>query len=88
MFSVGRYFVSFSFCSFKTCMAAGAWVAQSIKCLALDFDSGHDLVVREFKLRVGLRADGAEPASDSLSLSVCLSLSLSAPLLCTSSLAK
>ena len=53
----------------------GAWVAQ-----------GHDLAVREFEPRVGLRADSSEPgaALDSVSpslsvpppLMLCLSLSL------------
>ena len=49
-------------------------VAQSVKHLALDFSSSHDLTVREFEPRIRLWADGAEPAWDSLSLS------LSAPL--------
>ena len=40
-------------------------------------DSGHDLMVREFEPRVGLRADSAEPASDSLSPSLSAALSLS-----------
>ena len=56
---------------------------------ASDFGSGHDLVVREFELHVGLCADSQslETASDSVSpslsgpspleLCLCLSLSLS-----------
>ena len=52
-----------------------AWGAQSAELLTLDFGSGHDLTVREFKPRVGLCTDNAEPAWNSLSLS----LSLSAP---------
>ena len=31
----------------------GAWVAQSVKRLTLDFDSGHDLAVRELELQSG-----------------------------------
>ena len=52
----------------------GAWVAQSVECLTLTFCSGDDLAVRGFKPRVGLRADGAEPAWDPLSLSLPLPL--------------
>ena len=39
--------------------------------LTLDFSSGHDLTVREIKPCVGLCADSTEPASDSVSLSLC-----------------
>ena len=38
-----------------------AWVAWLIKCLALDFSSGHDLVVHEFEPHVGPCADSVEP---------------------------
>ena len=48
----------------------GAWVAQSVKSLALDFGSGRDLTVRGFEPCVGLCADRAEPAWDSLSPSL------------------
>ena len=54
----------------------GAWVT-------LDFHSGHDLTVQEFEPHIGICADGAEPAWDALSLSLCpspahvISLSLS-----------
>ena len=51
----------------------GAWVAQSVKHLTLDFGSGHDLMVPEFKPRIGLRAENVEAAWDSLSLSPSLS---------------
>ena len=44
-----------------------AWVAQSVKQRTLDFGSGHDLTVSDFKPRMGLCADGAQPAWDSLS---------------------
>ena len=52
----------------------GAWVAQSIKHLTLDFSSGHDLVVRVFKPLVWLHTDGAEPAWDSFSFLLSLPL--------------
>ena len=45
--------------------------------LTLDFGSGRDLMVREFKPHVGLRAVSAEPAWDSLSLPLSLWPSLS-----------
>ena len=45
-------------------------MAQLVKCLTLDVDSGRDLMVCEFKPRVGLRADSAESAWDSLSPSL------------------
>ena len=49
-----------------------SWAAQSVKCPTLDFGSGHNLMVREFKPCVGLYADSAEPAWDSLSFSLSL----------------
>ena len=52
----------------------GAWVAQSVKGQTLGFSSGHDLVVCEFELHVGLCADSLEPAWDSLSLPISLPL--------------
>ena len=42
-------------------------MAQSVKHPTLDFSSGHDLTVPEFEPHVGLHADSAEPAWDSLS---------------------
>ena len=53
-------------------------MAQSVEHPTLDFGSGHDLVVSEFKALIGLCAGSAEPAWDILSLP----LSLSLPLLC------
>ena len=50
----------------------GAWVAQSVKCPTLDFSSGHDLPVHEIEPCVRLCADSAEPAWDSLPLSLSL----------------
>ena len=38
-----------------------------VKRLTLDFGSGHDLTVREFKPYVGLCGDSVEPACNSLS---------------------
>ena len=59
-------------------MEWGACVAQLVKCRTLDFGSGHDLMVCETELCVGLCTDGVEPVCDSLSpLSAPLLLSLS-----------
>ena len=49
----------------------GAWVAQLVERLTLDFGSGHDNTVPEIEPRIRLYAHGAEPAWDSLSPSVC-----------------
>ena len=49
----------------------GARGAQSVEHRTLGFSSGHDLTVCEFESCVGLCADGADPAWDSLSLSLC-----------------
>ena len=46
----------------------GTWVTWLVKHPTLDFCSGHDFMVSGFKPRIGLLADGAEPAWDSLSL--------------------
>ena len=46
-------------------------MARSVQCPALDCGSGHDLIVGGFELHIGLCADGAEPAWDSVSLSLC-----------------
>ena len=51
-------------------MSRGAWVAQLVKCPTLDSGSGHDLAVCEIKPCVGLSADVAEPAWESLSPSL------------------
>ena len=59
----------------------GTWVAQSVKRPTLDFGSGNDLTICEFEPHMGLQADSAESAWDSLSLF--LSLSLSLPLPCS-----
>ena len=52
-------------------------MAQWVKPRTLDFSSGHDLTVREFKPQVRLCADHLEPAWDSLFLSLPLLLALS-----------
>ena len=49
-------------------MFRGTWVAQLVKQLTLDFDSGHDLIVHGFEPCVGLCTDSAEPAWNFLSL--------------------
>ena len=51
-------------------MGRGAWVAQSVKRLTLGFSSGRDLTVCEFEPHIGLCADSAEPAWDSVSLTL------------------
>ena len=48
-------------------------MAQSVKRLILDFSSDHDLTVHEIEPHVGLCAEGAEPAWDSLSPSLAAS---------------
>ena len=55
------------------CNYWGAWVAQQVKCPTLGLSSGHDLMVCEFELHVGLCTDSTEPAWDSVSPSLCLS---------------
>ena len=52
----------------------GTWVAQLVKHPTLNFSSGHDLRVCGFEPRIGLCADSAEPAWDSLSLPLSLPL--------------
>ena len=49
-------------------------VAQEVNCPTLDFSSGHDFMVHEFKPHIGLCADSVEPAWDLLSPSLSLSL--------------
>ena len=56
-------------------------MAQSVKCLTLDYGSCHDLMVCRIEPHIGLCADSEESAWDSLSPS------FSAPPLCTCSLA-
>ena len=50
----------------------GVWVAQFVKRLTLDFDSGHDLEVHEFESCIRLCAGSADPVWDSLSPSLSL----------------
>ena len=52
-------------------------MAQSNERPTLGFGSGHGLTVREFESCIGLWADGAEPAWDSLFLPLSLPLPLS-----------
>ena len=51
----------------KDVCLGGAWVAQSVKRLTLDFSSSHDLIDGEFEPCIRLCADSVEPAWDSLS---------------------
>ena len=46
----------------QSIMSRGSWVAESFERRTLDFSSGHDLMVREFKPCIGLCADVMEPA--------------------------
>ena len=48
----------------------GAWVAQSVTRLTLDFSSGHGLTVGEIEPHIGLRTDSVGPAGNSLSPSL------------------
>ena len=48
-------------------MSWGTWVAQSVKHLADDFGSGHDVIICGNEARIGLCADGVDPAWESLS---------------------
>ena len=59
----------------KTGAWRGAWVAQSVDHPTLGFSSGRDLTVCEIEPRVELWADSMEPAWDSVSASLSLSLS-------------
>ena len=54
-------------CWGKTFTLLGAWVAQLVEHLILDFGSGHDLTVRGFEPQVGVCAHSAELAWDLLS---------------------
>ena len=46
----------------------GAWVAQEVKRLTLDFGLGHSLTIPGFEACMGLCADSEEPVWDSLPL--------------------
>ena len=61
-----------------------SWVALSVKPLTVDYGSGHDLTVCEFKPYIGLCTDSVEPAWDSLILPFYLFL----PRLCALSLSQ
>ena len=51
-------------------------MAQLVKCLSLDFSSGHDLTVHKIEPCIRLHADSTEPAWDSLSPSLYASPSI------------
>ena len=55
-------------------LSRGAWLAQLVKHLSFGFSMGHDVTVCEFELCIGLCADRMEPAWDSLSLPLSLSV--------------
>ena len=55
--------------SLKIPRGGGAWVAQSVEHLSLDFCSGHDLMVVKIEPQAGLCAGSTGPAWDSLPLS-------------------
>ena len=55
----------------------GAWIAQPGERLTLDFGSGHNLTAHGFKPHIGLCADNAESAWDSLPLCPFLACALS-----------
>ena len=46
------------------------WLSQLVKCLTLGLGAGHDLTVYGIEPHVGLCADSAKPACDSLSPSI------------------
>ena len=54
----------------KRMTLTGAWLAQSVKRLTLDFSSGHDLMVHGIEPPIELCAGGMEPAWDSFSPSL------------------
>ena len=61
----------------KTKDTGGTWMALLVKCLTLDFSSGHGLMVCEFEPHVRfcvISAESPEPAWDSLSLPLSLPL--------------
>ena len=51
-------------------------MAQSVKCLTLDFGLDHDLMVHDLESSVGIYVDNMEPSWDSLSPSLSLPLPL------------
>ena len=69
-------------------MYMGTQAAQWVKHLTLDFGSGHDLTVHEFKPCVRLCVDSAELAWDSLSLFLSLPLPRSCSLTLSLSLSR
>ena len=60
-------------------LPGGTWVAQLVKCLTLDFGSGHDLTIREFEPQIVLCTKSVEPNWDSLSPSLSDPPSLTPP---------
>ena len=56
--------------SLKMSTCRGAWVAQSVKRLTLDFGSSHDQMVHGLNPRVGLCVDSMEPVCHPVSPSL------------------
>ena len=54
--------------TYKICIMRAAGWLSGLRCPTPDFNSGHDLMVREIKPLIGLVTDSSEPAWDSLSL--------------------
>ena len=73
-FSASRFY-PFSRCAYKICsskqygLGTPGWLSW-LSIQALDFGSGHDLMVRGIEPHVRIWADSAEPAWDSLSPSL------------------
>ena len=63
-------------CGIKTA-SRGVWVARSVKHPALDFGSGHDLMVHEFEPHIRASAVSKELVSNPMPLLCLLALSLS-----------
>ena len=60
----GRIATSYAKCIFnflRNCLPGGAWVGQLVKCLTLDFGSGHDLRVVRSSPQLGSTLN-VEPA--------------------------
>ena len=54
--------LNLSLASFRNAQSRGAWVAQSVEHVTLDFSSGHDLMTPGFERHIGLHTDSVEPA--------------------------
>ena len=75
-------FLKLGILSIKGCAERGAWVAQWVKRLTLDFSSGHDLTV----VRLNLMLDSVLTVGSLLGDSLSPSLSLPLPCSCAFSI--